>query len=281
MRYLVSSALTCAAMVALSATAEAQFSGGNTGSRGTTTNGMFGTTSLGGASALSTPGAQGAGGFGQPGAGMGQTGGIGQGMGLNIGAPSMTQSAFVGASSQNSMNIRSMQGGQPGGQGMTGMQQGRGGAMGGAGGLQGIGGRGGAGGISGLRNSLQGNRQNSFNSQQAQRSQQGGSRGQNQIRVPLRLGFQPPAIAAPRFNTSSSDRLAKTSSLQRVGAINVSLEGRTAILRGTVASESDRQLAASLARLEPEVLVVQNELVVESAGTTGEELPPVPPTAAR
>jgi len=158
---------------------------------------------------------------------------------------------------------------------MNGMQQGTQGTAGMQGlGTTGLGGRGGAGGLTSLRSSLQGSRQNSFNAQQAQRSRQGGTQGQTQIRIPLRLGFQPQVVAAPRFNTSFADRLAKMPSFQRVGPINVSLEGRTAILRGTVASESDRQLAASLARLEPEVLAVQNELVVGSTETTGEVLPP-------
>jgi len=193
----------------------------------------------------------------------------------------LQQSAFVG--SQNGGNFRSLQGAQgtQGGQGMTGVNQGVGG-MQGAGG-QALGGRGGAaGGFSNLRNAFsQQNRQTGFNAQQAQRSQQGGTQSQSQIRIPLRLGFQPPAVAAPRFNVNFSERLAKTPSFQRVGRINVSLEGRTAVLRGTVASEADRQLAASLARLEPEVLAVQNELVVGSGETTGEILPPASSAAAR
>jgi len=181
------------------------------------------------------------------------------------------------------MNVRSLQGtqGGQGGQSVNSMQQGMGG-MQGTGGAT-LGGRGGAaGGFTNLRNAFsQQNRQTGFNAQQAQRSQQGGTQSQSQIRIPLRLGFQPRAVAAPRFNVTFSERLAKTPSFQRVGSINVSLEGRTAVLRGTVASEADRQLAASLARLEPEVLAVQNELVVGSAETTGEALPPASSASAR
>jgi BON domain len=286
MRWLISVAVATSLLALLAADARAQFSNSGTSNRGTTTSGMFGSTTVGGSSALGSGANRGmtmATGTPAMGIGMGSTGmgGTGQGAaGISMGVPTMTQSNFVGASSQNTGNFRSLQGGQ-GGQGMqgtNGMQQGMNG-MQGQNGMQGIGGRG-ATGISGLRNSLQGNRQNGFNAQQAQRSRQGGTQGQTQVRIPLRLGFQPTAIAAPRFNATFSDRLAKNSTLQRIGSINVALEGRTAILRGTVASEADRQLAAGLARLEPEVLVVQNELVVGSTETTEEALPPAPPAAA-
>lgn len=279
MRLTLSFAVAIGVMLGCTAAAQAQFSNNRNSSGGTTSAGMFGATTIGGSSALNPGGSSASsnnmGGMGSNGQGAGGTGGLGMGAtGAQMqGIPVLQQSAFVG--SQNGGNFRSLQGTQ-GAQGANGMQgQGMTGMQGL--GATGLGGRGGAGGITGLRTSLQGNRQNGFNAQQAQRSQQGGSQGQTQIRIPLRLGFQPQAIAAPRFNVNFSDRLAKMPSFQRVGAINVSLEGRTAILRGTVASESDRQLAASLARLEPEVLAVQNELVVGSTETTGEVLPPAPP----
>jgi hypothetical protein len=273
-------AVAAGMLVAFSAVVQAQFSNNRGAGGGTQTTGVFGSTTLGGTSALNPGSGMSSSnqGVGQSGMGMGTggTGGLGQGMSLNIGAPAMSQSAFVGATSQNSMNVRSLQGAQgtQGGQGMVGVNQGVGGTQGMGGAT--LGGRGSAaGGFTNLRNAFsQQNQQTGFNAQQAQRSRQGGTQSQSQIRIPLRLGFQPPAVAAPRFNVTFSERLAKTPSFQRVGAINVSLEGRTAILRGTVASEADRQLAASLARLEPEVLAVQNELVVGSAETTGEALPP-------
>ena len=139
--------------------------------------------------------------------GMGMVGGSGGGMGAGggfmHGVPMLQQSAFVG--NNNGGNVRSMMGGQ--GQGMGGMQ-GMNGIQGFTGGL---GGRGGVGGISGLRNAFsQQGRQNSFNNQQAQRGRQGAG-GQQQIRVPLRLGFAPPAQIAPQFSANITNRLAKTS----------------------------------------------------------------------
>src|SRR5262249_38726535 len=95
---------------------------------------------------------------------------------------------------------------------------------------------------------------------------------------PLRLGFIPRVPEPPRFNTTVSGRLTKVPGLSQVGKIEATLEGSsTVVLRGTVATEADRQLAEGLARLEPEVMEVRNELVVGSApATTGEALPPPP-----
>jgi BON domain len=116
-------------------------------------------------------------------------------------------------------------------------------------------------------------RQNQFNQQQAQRSQRTTGQAQGQFRVPLRLGFEPQPIATRTFTVQVSGRLMKIPGLSRVGPIEASLEGRTAVLRGTVATEADRQLAEGLARLEPEVLAVRNELVVAPPETRAEALP--------
>jgi len=48
----------------------------------------------------------------------------------------------------------------------------------------------------------------------------------------------------------------------RFGTINVSVQGSTVILRGTVNSEEDRALAAQMAMLEPSISSVQNDLRV-------------------
>ena len=121
-------------------------------------------------------------------------------------------------------------------------------------------------------------RQNQFNQQQAQKAARAGTQAKSQFRVPLRLGFEPPPVRGPRITTIVSGRLTKVQGLSQIGKIEASLEGnRTVVLRGTVATEADRQLAEGLARLEPEVLAVRNELVVGSApASTGEALPPPP-----
>jgi len=222
------------------------------GNRGTTTNGMFGTTTLGGGTTSNAQSSR-----TTSGATTGATTGGSTGMGMTTGQsalPFAIQSgqnrAFVGASSANITNVMSMLG--------TGSSQGQRG-------------------FSNLQNLFNQSRQNTFNAQALQQNgQRGQGQGQTQLVVPIRLGFQRPPVSAPQFSAAFSQRLSKMPALSGMGPIQVSLTGRTAILRGTVASDSDRQLAAALASLEPEVAEVQNELVVRSPETTGETLPPAP-----
>jgi len=237
-------------------------------SRGTTTQGMFGTSQVG-----NPAGASGAG-FGSGATtGMGSnngnastpnnTNGLGSGMGNSLGLGQSFQNftpggqtGFVGASANSTSNLMTRVGTQ--------------------GAVQA--GRVNFGTLTSLMNQ---SRQNQFNQQQAQRAQRTASQPQGQFRIPLRLGFQPQAIAPQRIDVGFSDRLTRIPGLARVGRISASLEGRTAVLRGTVPTEADRQLAEGLARLEPEVIAVRNELVVGApAPSTGEALPPPPRTPA-
>jgi hypothetical protein len=119
-------------------------------------------------------------------------------------------------------------------------------------------------------------RQNQFNAQQAQKASKTANQAQAQFRVPLRLGFQPQPIQPQRFGPIVSTRLTKIPGLTKLGPIEASLENTTVVLRGTVATEADRQLAEGLARLEPEAMAVRNELVVGSSGTRVEALPLTP-----
>src|SRR5213075_2804735 len=104
-------------------------------------------------------------------------------------------------------------------------------------------------------------RQNQFNQQQAQKAGKSTSQATAQFRVPLRLGFQPQAVSNVPL-TGLQRGLTKVPGMTRLGPISASLEGTTAVLRGTVATEADRQLAEGMARLEPAVTAVRNELVV-------------------
>jgi osmotically-inducible protein OsmY len=117
-------------------------------------------------------------------------------------------------------------------------------------------------------------RQNQFNRQQAQKATRGNTQAKSQFRVPLRLGFQPSPPPAGRIGAQITSQLNKVPGLANVGPIDVSLVGQTAVLRGKVASEADRQLAEGLVRLAPAVQGVLNELEVASPGTTAEGLPP-------
>jgi len=227
-------------------------------SRGTTTTGMFGSQTLGSPNG-SSPSAMGSGittGMGSNNStGLGGSGGASNGTAFNSGLVGGMQNlqaggatGFVGASAQNITNNLSRIG-TPGG-----TQAAR------------------PANFNQLTQLMTQSRQNQFNQQQAQRAQRTTTQAQGQFRVPLRLGFQPQAIQSRTFNTSVSTRLMRVPGISKIGPIEAKLEGRTAVLRGTVATEADRQLATALARLEPEVLAVDNQLVVGSP----EALPPGP-----
>lgn len=66
-------------------------------------------------------------------------------------------------------------------------------------------------------------------------------------------------------------RLQRSDGIRSLGDITVTLNGRTAILQGEVASERDRSVAEQLVRLEPGVSQVQNQLLVANP-----ETPPSP-----
>jgi hypothetical protein len=94
--------------------------------------------------------------------------------------------------------------------------------------------------------------------------------GQSQVtyRTQLRVAFPYPQVPT----SGVSVRLAKdleSPSIQAVGSpLSVAMEadagsqGQVAVLRGTVATEEDRQVAEQMARLEPGVSSVRNEIQV-------------------
>jgi hypothetical protein len=84
-----------------------------------------------------------------------------------------------------------------------------------------------------------------------------------------------PAIAAPSLEVGFhlaplghgpahevSEVLGRVSQIRKLTPIAVSMQGDTVILRGTVATEHDRGLAEDIARLQPGVWNVHNELTV-------------------
>jgi hypothetical protein len=226
---------------------------------GTQTNGMFGSNTLGGTS-NTTSGRTTTGNTGPTGANSGTTTGqpnVAMGS-QNIAASAtantrqQTVGAFVGADSADNQNFLSRQA---------------------ATGANSAAGRGGPAGINGL-SQLQ-----SLFSQNQQNNGQNQTQSMPQIRVALRLGFRPQPISTTRMQTFQT-RLTKLPGMRFVGPAEVVMEGRTAILRGKVASEEDRELVEALAKMEPDVREVRNELiVVDSPETSVESLPPAPAAA--
>ena len=93
----------------------------------------------------------------------------------------------------------------------------------------------------------------------------GASRGRRtatQFRSTIRVGFSRSVVAPSRVSTALAQRLSRSRRVQTVSPVEVVIQGRTATLRGVVATGYDRALAEQLARLEPGIGQVRNELVV-------------------
>ena len=116
----------------------------------------------------------------------------------------------------------------------------------------------------------------------------GRRRSTTQIRVSIGVGFRRPIVAPARVSRALAQRLSNCRRVQVVSPVEVVIQGRTATLRGVVATQYDRALAEQLARLEAGIGQVRNELVVAVApaepelpapDAAGAE-PPVPPPVA-
>ncbi|MFM7072447.1 MAG: BON domain-containing protein [Planctomycetota bacterium] len=149
-------------------------------------------------------------------------------------------------------------------------------------GMMGMGGLGGMGGMGMGRMGAFGNMfGNQFGMNQGM-NQQGGT---SKLRIPTKIGFAAsatPAVATARSQKFAS-RIPKIPSFKGVSGLSVQMAGETAVIRGTVQSEEQKELVERLAKLEPGISDVQNELEVvppaeaasTSAATDGatEELP--------
>ncbi len=95
-----------------------------------------------------------------------------------------------------------------------------------------------------------------------------GSRSQTQrdvLRSTVRVAFNPPVENSEQIAAELAARLSRIPGLKnapQAANVQVDLEGRTAILKGTVPTANDRLVLERLLLLEPGVDKVQNELVV-------------------
>jgi osmotically-inducible protein OsmY len=254
LRKLFAAACCC---LAVASPAAAQFTQSNIGG-GTSTYGSFGNRTLGGGmngpSSANFTGNNGAMGntFGSTAGAAGTTGQQTAGSGLTGSERFLRQNrqgAFVGADSGDAGNLMS-QAGQGGMNGMNGMFNPQ--SM-----------------FSQFARMNQ-QRQNNFN------NRNNGRGGKNkELRVAIKADISTTNLAASPTNVSRqfASRLRNLPALENTAAVQVTMEGRTAILTGTVASERDRELVAGLAMLEPGISAVQNNLVVGANPPRLEELP--------
>lgn len=78
----------------------------------------------------------------------------------------------------------------------------------------------------------------------------------------IEASFARPEISTQRVSESLARHVAGNRGIQASRPIQVAVEGDTAILRGEVASQRDRTLLEHLARFEPGIRNVRNELTV-------------------
>jgi len=93
----------------------------------------------------------------------------------------------------------------------------------------------------------------------------GARRSRGEIRAKIRLGFSVPRLSPTQLAVKSSNlatQLEKSSWLKTQSPVEVSIESGTAILRGVVATDHDRRLAERMARLQPGIRQVENQLTV-------------------
>ncbi len=84
------------------------------------------------------------------------------------------------------------------------------------------------------------------------------------IRVRLQPAFDVPLLPAGQANLEIQTRLTRVMQLRGVGSPQVELAGRTAFLRGTVATARDRALVERIASLEPGVSRVENLVTIQA-----------------
>lgn len=199
--------------------------------------------------------------------GMGTSGGFGGGsnanpLGSGFGGSSFMNNSrqagsFVGTTAAQAQSVLGSVGGS---------MAGTNGLAGGMNGMRGLTGMNGMGGMGGMRSGQMGG--NMLNNQ----NQMG--MGMNGM-VPFRAALvpaldRPTPTVAPTLGGDLTHRLQTTPGLKVHLPLSATVEGQTVVLRGQVASDHDRLLAEQLARLEPGVWQVKNELVVKgAAGPTG------------
>lgn len=103
----------------------------------------------------------------------------------------------------------------------------------------------------------------------------GGRSGQRIVyRTSRQIGFRVNGPAAPELSATLTRRLQDSAQLLSTSPLQVQVQGRTAVLRGSVATEFDRALAAQVALLEPGIAQVDNQLVVAPAASPSPESAP-------
>ncbi|MFK8115525.1 MAG: BON domain-containing protein, partial [Rubripirellula sp.] len=82
------------------------------------------------------------------------------------------------------------------------------------------------------------------------------------IRTRLRAASSGPRMSPAQVQQTATNHLRALPSQSRLNGVNVSMNGRTAVISGAVGSERDRRMSEMMMRLEPGVRNVENRVVV-------------------
>jgi hypothetical protein len=125
----------------------------------------------------------------------------------------------------------------------------------------------------------QGQNRNNTNRRTGQQGNQNGQNGagsntQNAraVRPQMVVAFNYASRAPEKTQLSLSTKFSKLANKEQFKGVEIQMDGSTVILRGEVATDKDIRLATSLARLEPGVRKVQNELTVPTADIPAPEI---------
>lgn len=108
--------------------------------------------------------------------------------------------------------------------------------------------------------------------------QQQNTQTQVQVRTRLAVGFRFAAPMRTTVATRFQSRLNRSPHLNIAAPVQVTVDGGTLVLKGSVESAHDRDLAATLAMLEPGISGVRNELRI-AAPSAAPALAPAPAPA--
>lgn len=120
-------------------------------------------------------------------------------------------------------------------------------------------------GLNALTQQLRGNNRQQRSAQPNQGANFSGRRQQPVFRFTREADFTNQPVKTAALSERLTQRVMKSQAIQAESPVQVVIRGRTAILRGSVASDRARDLAARLVLLEPGVDDVDNQLTVSDS----------------
>lgn len=142
-------------------------------------------------------------------------------------------------------------------------------AVGGALGRTGFGGLGGLGGLGGFGGGFGGGLGGGFGGMGGRGGQNMNNQNETRVRATVKIGFDYNAPVPAARSQAINSRLARIPLPPKYNTVNVTMQGRKALITGTVPTTADGKLIERLLSLEPGVDGVDNQLVFTAEPTRG------------